>query len=888
MIGFISNLDHALGRLKTAKPLITGVGSSLPPITTSAAAASLGNRYAQSQVTYTQPQFYSPLHTPQNWQIPSKRREIYSWLRYFVENEPKVAAAIDFYSCFEPNMQVLMADGTQKAIAETTVGDSIRSHDGTINPVVKKYERHTIEEMLQIKVPGLNVIKCTKEHRFLTEIHGKIDFITANELRVGSYLLTPVSAKEESFRNIAYFEQNGFIYRKIRSIKPYQYNGKVYDLGIEGTHSYIVNRVAVHNCFPMNGFETQCDDSKIKHFYDNVNKKLNLDHWCKMISREYHLIGDVFPFLEVDCPDCKSTNVDKHGKPCKHKGGSFNRLVVLNPDWIDVQANQFAAEPVITLLPDDDLKKVIWNRRPKEIFDRIAPHLRQLILAGRPIPLDNTCVTHLKHNPYPYSVYGTSLIKRLLKTLTYKDKLMTAQWIVAERLILPIRVVKVGNAERPAGPSDIADIQQQLAQTATDPNLTLVTHHAFDYDWMGASGKVLTLSNEFELINQEILQGLMLNDALLSGTMGSYASSAIGAEALIQRMESWRLELARYIEDRIYKPIAEMRGFVDEAASKELGETVYIYPKIKWNDLNLRDDTQQKQLWMQLHDKQILSAESMCEKFDLDYDQEVERLRFETAQQQMAGGNAGAAPGGMGGMGGMGGGMGGAPGGGMDMGGGLGGPEMGGAPGAAPGAPAEMGGGMGGPEMGSPAGGATGTAMGGSQNKILTKGKASKLKPAAEEVAQPSGIRLTSLEQIMFKTITNLQQHFPFKPWIQYPLGKYRADFAIPQLKLAIECDGGIWHENPEKKAKDKIRDAELSKFGWTTLRFSETELKEKQPQVQKTVGGVIYKLWKGAIDQQKKQQEQFDKAGKTASEMMGEPVTGEIVMPEGFIEVVG
>ena len=726
MISFIGNLDHALERLRTASGFRTNQVSGLPPITAPAAIVSSGLRhYAQSQVTYTQPQFYSPLHTPQNWQIPSKRREVYQWLRYFSENEPKVAAALDFYASF-----------------------------------------------------------------------------------------------------------------------------------------------------PMNGFELQCDDSKIKRFFESLNKKLNLEYWCKMISREFYMIGDVFPFLEIQCDTCHGTNIDKRGKLCDHKGGTFSRLVVLNPDWIDVQANQFAPDPVITLLPDDDLKRVVWHKRPKALYDRLPAHIKQLILSGKPIPLDNNNVSHLKYNPYPYGVYGTSLIRRLFKMLTYKDKLMTAQWIVAERLILPIRVVKVGDAERPAGPSDIADVQQQLAQTATDPNLTLVTHHAFDYDWIGSNGKVLTLSNEFDLINKEILQGLMINEALLSGEMAGYQSAAIGAEALIQRMESWRMELARWIEDRIYKPIAQMRGFVDEQASKEVGEIVWQYPKIKWNDLNLRDDTQQKQLWLQLHDKQVMSTETLCEKFGLHYDQEVERLRWEMSMLQQAAGMQGMG-GGMPMGGGMGGGMPGAD-------GGAGAPPGGpmGAPGADMGAGAPPGGGLGG--AGAPPGGAAASSMGGSGGKILAKGRSSSLQPADEEVAQPTGIRLTSLEQIMFKMLVGMRQvyNIPFAPYAQYPLGRYRADFAIPQIKLAIECDGWAFHGTPDKRAKDQMRDAELAKFGWTTVRFSEVDLKENSEGVQKTIATLVFKLWKKALDEQKQQKQ------KAATSLKEKVALGTIVGPDDVIKL--
>ena len=104
----------------------------------------------------------------------------------------------------------------------------------------------------------------------------------------------------------------------------------------------------------------------------------------------------------------------------------------------------------------------------------------------------------------------------------------------------------------------------------------------------------------------------------------------------------------------------------------------------------------------------------------------------------------------------------------------------------------------------------------------------------------------------------------PFDPWVQYPLGPYRADFAVPQLKLAIECDGDMWHMYPDKKAKDQLRDANLAKFGWTTVRFSETDLKENKPAVQKTVSALIIKLWKKAVEQQEKKKKAPE--GKVAS----------------------
>lgn len=359
-------------------------------------------KYAQTSpgVTVTQPMFSSPIHTPQNWQIASKRREVYQWARFYYENEPKVAAAIDFYSQF-----------------------------------------------------------------------------------------------------------------------------------------------------PINEFKLECKKKEVLRFFERLVDKLDLLKWLRLISHERFLLGDVFVFLEVECPHCHGSGKsddDSEGE-CRHPDGTFKRLIVLNPDWIEVYTSVLADEPEIVFLPDDDLKKIVQTRQPKKIFDKLPDQVKALVAGGRPIRLDSRLTSHLKNNGVPYGTYGESLLRRLFMTLAYKTKLMTANWIVAERLVLPVRVVKIGEKDRPASEDDIADITQQLAQVANDPNLTIVTHHAFDYEWYGASGKIHNINAEMELIGKEILDGLMLNQALLNGEMGAYASAQIGAETMIRRLETWRSELQMWV-----------------------------------------------------------------------------------------------------------------------------------------------------------------------------------------------------------------------------------------------------------------------------------------------------------------------------------------------------
>jgi very-short-patch-repair endonuclease len=658
---------------KSSDGMTKSIVAAHTPFQKTASASGVG-----ANTTWTQPAFFSPLHTPQNWQIPSRRKENYQWALFYSEMEPKVAAAMDFY----------------------------------------------------------------------------VDFA-------------------------------------------------------------------------MNGFELQIADSKMHRFYERLCEKINILGICREISRSYYVYGDAFPFIGFECSKCGGNGQDPEnpGYMCPHENGTIGRVIVLNPFWVEVETNVLCENPVIKMIPDDDLRRIVTTRTPPEIYNKLPLTIRKLVAEGKPIPLSSRSVSHLKHNPTPWVPYGTSLIRRLFTTLAYKSKLMTAQWIIAERLILPIRIVKIGDNDRPAGPEDIDAVKSQLAAVANDPNLTLVTFHAFDYEWVGATGRFHQLGTEFENINQEVLDGLMINQALLNGMMAGYASAAIGVESMIRRIETWRAELKRWIEQKIFLPVAQMKGFIDEEATKEDGEPVWMYPRLKWNDLNMRDQTARLQMLVQLHDKQIVSAQTLAKELDLDYDQEVEQLRFESITVMGEAGSAGGGPlGGGGAMGGMGGGM---P---APMGGGGGGAppmpgmEMGGAPGGAP---------PGGPEAG---GGAPPTAMA-SSKYVMSPKKREKLMRESHRAQEKAGmtaqerlIQFTSIERAMYRSL--MASKIPYSKWAQYQVGPYSMDFALPQIKIGIECDGEKWHSGPEQVERDKRRDEFLASKGWTVVRFGEKDIKNKMPAV--------------------------------------------------------
>lgn len=73
----------------------------------------------------------------------------------------------------------------------------------------------------------------------------------------------------------------------------------------------------------------------------------------------------------------------------------------------------------------------------------------------------------------------------------------------------------------------------------------------------------------------------------------------------------------------------------------------------------------------------------------------------------------------------------------------------------------------------------------------------------------------------------------------QYRVLGYWIDFAFPDVKLAVECDGGRWHSTKEQIFRDTKKDERLRNIGWTILRF-------KGKEILNNTKGVVDKIEKG------------------------------------------
>jgi len=76
----------------------------------------------------------------------------------------------------------------------------------------------------------------------------------------------------------------------------------------------------------------------------------------------------------------------------------------------------------------------------------------------------------------------------------------------------------------------------------------------------------------------------------------------------------------------------------------------------------------------------------------------------------------------------------------------------------------------------------------------------------------------TSIEAKTKEILTRLNIAFEWEK----PVGRYLIDFALTDLRIALEVDGHYWHRGLRDEAK---RDSFLAKYGWRVIRITEDEI---------------------------------------------------------------
>jgi hypothetical protein len=223
--------------------------------------------------------------------------------------------------------------------------------------------------------------------------------------------------------------------------------------------------IRIHTELPVANLQLgECEDSGVQAHFEEMADRINLIRTITDGVKEYWTIGNDYFFGAWN-----------------EKDYMWDQFTLLNPDYVKVESTWLNQKPLIKLIPDESLKKIVQTRSPDFLYKQLSPEIIRYVLYNNEIPLHPNNVFILSHDKAPYEVKGKSIIKRLLKILMYEDRLQQAQFAIATRHIVPLTVVKVGD------PNSLAEDHYV---TYKDSNNTLFVE-TFEDIWNRLDGQVI-------------------------------------------------------------------------------------------------------------------------------------------------------------------------------------------------------------------------------------------------------------------------------------------------------------------------------------------------------------------------------------------------------------
>jgi hypothetical protein len=388
------------------------------------------------------------------------------------------------------------------------------------------------------------------------------------------------------------------------------------------TNPIVRNCINLHATYPISKLSIKCEDKKKEQFYQDMIEKTDLATVVQHVGLEFWKLGEVIAYSNFD-----------------ETSGMWDKIYLHNPDYISVKASPIPGVSTISLRPDPELEKIITSNDPayakirEQLDERVVHH----VLQGEYIPLDSFNVSHLKHLSSPYDVRGTSIIVSCWKDLMLYDKLREAKFVQADGMINPITLIKVG-ASSPDGqyprPEDLQAWREIIEEAQYDKDFKIVTHPDVSIERIGFSGQVIDVQQDFTMIIDNILMGMMVPKAIITQEGATYASASVALDVMRQRYNNFRTMMSNWLIQKIFAPIAEVNDFY----RYEGGEKKLILPEIEWNQMTLYDLDSYIGHLMALNDKQpsATSRKTLFRSLGLNTKDENMNLREEAIDAAIA------------------------------------------------------------------------------------------------------------------------------------------------------------------------------------------------------------------------------------------------------------
>lgn len=363
--------------------------------------------------------------------------------------------------------------------------------------------------------------------------------------------------------------------------------------------------------------------TEILEFFEYQMEVLNMFELCQSILWDLNMIGNVHVFHEWD-----------------EKKKMWSRAVMLPPEEVYVFQYPFSenkrveyrplrligmiksglfTDPVAAPQGDCDrsgMTQEIIKNIPKELVEMVD---KEGCIVMDSDPTTGSFVHSIHRRRSPYEDLGASVLERVLVPMLQKEHYRYTQLSLASRNMTPKNVISAEGLM----PEELDELRTQVDLSYMDPEYSIVTNYPVTWEQIGVQERMLDFGREYEIIENQVFAALGVTRELLTGE-GAYTGNKITVEILNTMFLLTREVLKNYIEKQLFVPICEKRGWYEERPN---GVKKYLYPKIGFNRLTIRDNQEVFESLFQLYQKGSLPVDILYELFNLNSDDMHEKMK---------------------------------------------------------------------------------------------------------------------------------------------------------------------------------------------------------------------------------------------------------------------
>lgn len=373
--------------------------------------------------------------------------------------------------------------------------------------------------------------------------------------------------------------------------------------------------------FSASGFTNDCEDQEIKKVFDAWGKEIGLQQLLEGIFLEYYRSGNVTIYRSnKDAKVTKSKLKNKKVSDISHYQFPAG-YTILNPANVFVYGPLLFNQEVLTLTLDSQSMSFVKNNKmPPALMAQIPDDILKAIRSGSgTITLDPERTTRITRKKQPYERYASPFLERIFEPVVYKEKLRQMDMSTIEGLVNQLVTVTIGNDDFPATDDDLAAIAQ-LFQT---PNkaYTIFWNHTLEVKFHKPEGYDTLTADKYKQVNDDILAGLGVSRVLLDGQGANFSTAWVSILSLIERLENARSKVAAWLESE-YKRVAEENDLKS-------------YPTVRFDKMNLREDTYIRDVLLAMYDRGLLDEEDILTETGRDYQAIIETKKRNKSNSEL-------------------------------------------------------------------------------------------------------------------------------------------------------------------------------------------------------------------------------------------------------------